>query len=164
MRENLVLIGMPGSGKSTLGQRVAKLLDFSFIDLDDEIVKMANMPIPEIFARFGEAGFRQLERKAVLKLEGISHTVVGTGGGIVLAPENVALLRRVGFVCLIDRPLEELAVGGDRPLSVTQEAVAKLYRERRALYEKAADATVSNTRNICPDLAAEKIVEAYREN
>ncbi len=164
MRDNLILIGMPGCGKSTLGERVAKLLKYAFIDLDDEIVKHANMPIVEIFSRFGEKGFRQLEREAVLRLEGISHTVVGTGGGIVLDPENVALLRRIGFVCLIDRPLEELAVGNGRPLSSSQEAVAKLYRERRFLYEKAADHTISNSRNICPDLAAEKIAEAYREN
>ncbi|MCQ2377610.1 MAG: shikimate kinase [Victivallaceae bacterium] len=164
MRENVILIGMPGCGKSRLGRLVAKKLGFDFVDLDEKIESAAKMPIPEIFRRFGEAGFRRLEREAVLSLESRTRTVVGTGGGVILDPENVVLLRRIGFVCHVERPLDELAVGGKRPLSTSREALQRLYEERRDLYKHAADATIANSSALSPAEVADRIIGAFYEN
>ena len=138
---DIVLIGMPGSGKSTVGQLLANELGREFIDTDKEVEKIANKSIPQIFVDDGEDAFRELESK-VLKKACLGGRVIATGGGIVKRPENREVIRSNGKVYYIKRPLEQLATGG-RPLS-GKDGVEKLYLERKQLYESTADVFVDN--------------------
>ena len=120
---NIALIGMPSSGKTTLGKLLAKQLGRTFVDLDDAIVKADGRSIPDIFAAEGEDGFRAKVKR----------------------PENLRALHQNGVVLFIDRPVEALAVGGSRPLSSSMEALRTMEAQRRPLYRAAADAVVPNT-------------------
>lgn len=140
--ENAVLVGMPGSGKSAVGRALAARLKREFFDSDAEIERRAG-PIEEIFARGGEETFRRIEKEVIEELSKKSGVVLATGGGAVKDKANVAALRRNGKILYIDRPVEKLALKG-RPLSKDRETVKRLYEERRALYEDAADVRVKN--------------------
>ena len=141
---NLSLIGMPSSGKTSIGRQIAKRLGKAFVDLDAEIVKTAGMPIPQIFAQQGEAGFRQIEAEVTARFAKEHGQVISCGGGVVKTAGNARALRQNGPVLFLDRPLEKLAVGGGRPLSQSFEALAAMEAERRPLYLAAADAIVPN--------------------
>lgn len=141
--ETICLIGMPGSGKSTLGQMLAEALGKTFVDTDALIVEMAGKTIPEIFAEDGEDAFRSLETKALAEATAKSGCVVATGGGVVKRAENHPLLKQNGRVILVERALEALSTGG-RPLSSSREALEKLYEERQPLYTALADIVVAN--------------------
>lgn len=136
---NLCLVGMPGSGKTSLGKKVAKMLGKEFVDLDKEIVTAAGMPIPKIFEQQGEEAFRALESQVTAEVTKRTGLVIATGGGIVKRPENIQALRQNGVVMYINCPLEELAFGKGRPLSQSREDLEKLYAERSELYKAAAD-------------------------
>ncbi len=154
--ETICLIGMPGSGKSTLGRLLATALGKTFIDTDEMIVEMAGKSIPEIFAQDGEDIFRKLETKALSVATAQSGRVVATGGGVVKKEENHPLLKQNGRVILVARDLDALTTGG-RPLSSSREAVLKLFEERRPLYEALADITVHNNKS--PSEAISKLLE-----
>lgn len=141
-RTNLVLVGMPGAGKTTTGRELAKRSGKPFVDLDEEIVRRAGRPIPEIFARDGEAAFRELEARVLAEVCAQSGQVIATGGGAVLRADNRAAMRRTGRVYFLRRMLNQLPVEG-RPLS-QRESLAEMYRVRQPLYEAAADASVRN--------------------
>ena len=138
--ENLVLSGMPGAGKSTVGKLLAQELKRPFFDLDEEIVRIAGRSIPEIFATDGEATFRNLEtevlRDVLANQKGI---VLATGGGAVLRDENVDLLHRNGKIYFLDRPLETLLPTSDRPLASSADAIRQRYKERYERYCTTAD-------------------------
>lgn len=155
--ETICLIGMPGSGKSTLGRMLAEALGKKFIDTDVRIEELAGKTIPEIFAEDGEDVFRALETKALAEATATSGAVVATGGGIVKRPENHSLLKQNGRVILVERSLKELATGG-RPLSSSGEALEKLYKERQPLYLALADVTVENRKS--PAEAVSEILES----
>lgn len=139
---NVVLVGMPGCGKTTVGKLVAQRSVRRFTDIDEEIEKSAGKSIPEIFSEVGESGFRRLEAEAIASFCGkLSGAVISTGGGSVLLPENIMHMRRNGIVFFIERPTNELATEG-RPLS-DPETLGKMYDKRLPLYKKAADYTVS---------------------
>lgn len=159
---SLVLIGMPGCGKTRIGQLAAQLLGKRFVDMDDEVVRRAGMTIPELFAVRGEAAFRDLESQVAAELGAQGGLVVATGGGAVLRGENVRALRQNGVLVYLDRPLEQLAVGGGRPLSSSREAVEQLYRRRAPLYAQAAHVRVPN-RGGPPREAADAVCAAYRQ-
>lgn len=144
--QNIVLVGMPGCGKSTLGKRLATELGRKFVDLDEEIVSRAGCTIPEIFAAEGEDGFRQKESAVVADVCRESSLVIATGGGVVTRAENLPLLSQNGRVIFLDIPPAGLPVAG-RPLS-RQKTPELLYRERLPLYQKAADITFPITRDI----------------
>lgn len=144
--ETICLIGMPGSGKSTLGRLLAEALGKTFIDTDVRIEELAGKTIPEIFAEDGEDAFRALETKVLAEVTATGGAVVATGGGVVKRPENHSLLKQNGRVILVERSLEELATGG-RPLSSSGEALEKLYKERQPLYIALADVTVENCKS-----------------
>ena len=148
-KENIVLIGMPGCGKSTVGKHLAKQLNRPFFDLDEEIVKKAGMAIPKIFKRYGEEYFRQLE-VAVIKNEISIHTgsVIATGGGAILRDENVLRLKRNGKLYFIDRPIENISPTPDRPLSTDRSALQKRYDERYPLYCQAADIHIKTNESV----------------
>ncbi len=139
---NLVLIGMPGSGKTTVGRELARLSGKPLVDLDEEIVRKAGKPIPEIFASQGEGPFRQLEHEVLTEACSRSGQIIATGGGAVLWSENRAAMRRTGRVYHLRRRLEDLPTEG-RPLSQAGK-LAEMERVRDPLYTAAADCAVSN--------------------
>lgn len=142
---NLVLVGMPGSGKSTQGQRAAEKLGRPFVDLDAEIVKRHG-PIPEIFARQGEQAFRDMESEIVREFCKESGLVIATGGGAVLQRDNVRAMRQNGVVAWLQRPVEKLSTKG-RPLSTGLDALKKMEEARYPLYRACADYTVAVQEN-----------------
>ena len=141
---NIALIGMPSSGKSTLGRALAERLGKRFVDLDEEIVKADGRSIPDIFAAEGEAGFRKLEAAQTARFAKENRQVISCGGGVVKDPANLRALHANGIVLFIDRPLEDLLVGGGRPLSTSPEALKTMEAQRRPLYLAAADAVIPN--------------------
>ena len=142
---NIALIGMPSSGKTTLGKLLAKQLHRPFVDLDEEIVKADGRSIPDIFAAEGEDGFRAKETEQTARFGKENRQLLSCGGGVVKRPENLRALHQNGVVLFIDRPVEALAVGGSRPLSSSMEALRTMEAQRRPLYRAAADAVVPNT-------------------
>ena len=162
---NLYLVGMMGSGKSTAGRHLAELLGYRFLDADSSIEQVAGRPIPEIFAREGEAGFRQLEAAVLNQIASWHSLVVATGGGVVTRPENWGQLHQ-GVVIWLDAPeallLERLS--GDptpRPLLQADDPAARLQAlvaERRPLYAQADLHIVQDGRPA--DQVAAQILEA----
>ena len=139
---NVILIGMPGCGKSTLGSRLAEKLNRPFVDLDEEIVKAAGKSIPDIFREDGEGAFRDLETSVLRSFTKQSGLILATGGGAVIRAENRRLFRENGRTLLLTRPLSDLAKDG-RPLSQAHTAEA-LWSARRAYYLSAAEVTVES--------------------
>lgn len=138
-KENIVLTGMPGCGKTTLGQRIAKALGREFIDIDREIVARKKMPITEIFSLGGEPLFRDTETEVIREISAKSAVVIATGGGAVLREENVRALRQNGRICFINRPLDALPVTDSRPLSSDRQKLCALYDARLPIYKKTCD-------------------------
>ena len=140
--QNIILIGMPGSGKSTVGARLAERLGRSFVDADAEIVKTAGRSIPDIFAQTGEAGFRAIESSVLSKLGKQSGLVIATGGGCVTKAENYKYLHQNGIIIWLQREIDSLPTEG-RPLSQSGN-LHQMYQKRKALYEAFSDIAVSN--------------------
>lgn len=155
---NLVLIGMPGSGKSTLGRLAARLLSRPFLDADTIIAEKAGMSIPEIFEKEGEAGFRRRETEVLSELGKQSGVVIATGGGAVLRQENLPLLRQNGWICRLRRPVEELPMEG-RPLSASLQRLKEMEVEREPYYAAAADEALTNAGE--PETLAKQLVKAF---
>lgn len=142
--KNIALVGFMGSGKSTVGQIVAGLLGFRFIDTDEMIEGIAGKRIAEIFASEGEARFRQLEREAVVNLKERSHTVISTGGGLITNPENLASLKEHALVvclwCSAETILRRVGHQTHRPLlrvENPEERIRALLAERAPTYRQA---------------------------
>jgi len=152
MRQNIVLIGFMGSGKSSIGRLLAKRFRFRFVDTDRLIVDRARLEISDIFARHGETYFRDLETGAIESLTRLNRSVLATGGGAVLRERNVALLREIGFVVGLTASeeviFERVSRNSKRPLLQTEnprETLRKLLAERRGIYEAAAHLTVDTS-------------------
>ena len=143
--QNVILIGMPGSGKSTVGRLLAEKLGRPLLEADKELEKAAGMSIPVIFANEGEAGFRRRETAILAELGKQSGTVISTGGGCVTREENYPLLHQNGVIVWIRRDLNCLAREG-RPLSLNADLSA-MYTVRAPLYERFADFAVDNDGN-----------------
>ncbi len=141
-KENIVLIGMPGSGKSTVGKTLSELMGRPFVDSDQVIISRTGKTISEIFVQDGEAAFRLIERQVIAELADKTGCIIATGGGVILNSNNVFNLRKNGRLVFRDRPLDELIPTGDRPLSSSREALERRYYERMPLYRAAADETV----------------------
>lgn len=141
-KRNLVLIGMPGSGKTTLGRMAAKRLGKAFFDSDAELTRQTGHTPAQLIEQAGEAEFRRLEAQVIARLAAEQGAVIATGGGVILNEENMRLLRENGLLVFVDRPLEHLAVTADRPLSATRELLRRRYEERYVRYCQAADVTL----------------------
>ena len=141
-KRNVVLIGMPGSGKSTVGRGLADRLGRELLDTDDLIVRRAGKSIANIFASEGETAFRDLESGVIREISPSGGMVVSTGGGAILRQENVDALKSNGVLVFLDRPLEDLVPTADRPLADEIGKIRLLYEKRAPLYRAAADLTV----------------------
>ena len=144
--ENIVLIGMPGSGKSTIGKVLANKLSKQFVDADAEIERSAQMSIPEIFQKYGEETFRNLETKALSDLGKRSGLVIATGGGCVTKAHNYPLLHQNGTIVWIQRNISKLPTEG-RPLSQIGK-IEEMYSVRKPLYQSFSDFCVSNNSSL----------------
>jgi shikimate dehydrogenase len=142
-KENIVLVGMPGSGKSTVGKALAEQLGRPFIDTDEEIVKRAGVDIPTLFKEKGEPYFRELESEVIKDVCRGTGRVIATGGGAVKDISNRYPLRSNGKIFYIDRKVELLASSG-RPLSKSKEDALRLYEERKDKYLAFADVRIDN--------------------
>ena len=140
---NIVLIGMPGTGKSIIGKLLAELTGKTLQDTDAKIEEEAKMTIPEIFEKEGESGFRDRESAICKKLGKERNLIIATGGGAIMRPENVAALRQNGTLVHITRSIDKLPTRG-RPLSKNIEALKKMEAQRMPLYKAAADITFRN--------------------
>lgn len=144
---NIVLIGMPGSGKTTIGKIVANALGREFCDTDGEFVK-SNGAIADYFNSNGEAAFRDKESEIVSKLGAKNGLVIATGGGAIIRAENVKHLKQNGIVFFLDREVENIIPTSDRPLGSDREAIRKRYEERYPIYCSAADIKVDSNRDV----------------
>lgn len=156
---NIIIIGMPGCGKSSAGKIVAEKMNRDFIDIDDEISKDENMSIDEIFKKFGEARFRKLEAAKLLEYGQKNSLVIAAGGGAALTEDNRVSMRYNGFIIWLTRKLEKLDTAG-RPLSNKSGGVKRLFEERAHIYEEASMAKVENREGDI-DKAARQIVDIF---
>ena len=161
-KENIVLTGMPGSGKSTVGKALARALGKPFYDTDEIIVKMAGKPITEIFSELGETGFRKLESEAVIKTANEkSGAIIATGGGAILRDDNVRALKRNGRLYFLNRSLSALLPTADRPLASSAEAIKKRFEERYDRYIATADREIVTDEVI--EHTVNKIIEDFKK-
>lgn len=155
-QKNIVLIGMPGCGKSTVGKLLCEKLGREVLDTDSEIVKADGRTIPEIFSAEGEGFFRQLETQAVKNVGKQLGKIVATGGGAVMKKENRDALKQNGTVIYLKKDLSLLSLDG-RPLSKDEDAVRKIYEARKDTYEAFADYTVEVSNDA--DITAERVIK-----
>ena len=156
--QNIVLVGMPGCGKSSIGTLLAEKLDRPFLDADTEIEQAAGMPIPDFFRLHGEDAFRDLESRVLAELGKRSGAVIATGGGAVLREENYAALHQNSTIVWLTRDLARLPIDG-RPVSQATSLDA-LFAARKARYERFADHIIDN--NGAPDDTVRAILEVLR--
>ena len=157
-KKNIVLIGMPSSGKTTVGKILSEKLGMPFFDSDEIIVKEANREISEIFESEGEKAFRKLESEAIFALSGKTGVIISTGGGAILDPENVKNLSKNGKIYFIDRPLGKLVPTSDRPTASNFEAIKKRFEERYDIYRSSADEIIE------ADCEAAEVAEKIKED
>ena len=158
-KENIVLIGMPSSGKSTVGRILAEKLGSHFVDTDDLITDRIKMPISEFFAFHGEEEFRKIESEVIREIAGQNGLVIATGGGAILKEENVFNLKYNGNIIFIDRPLDLLIPTESRPLSNSRSTLEDLYNKRYPIYCDVCDIHVKASGT--PTQVAENILENY---
>ncbi len=157
-RDNIVLIGMPSSGKSSVGKALAKKLGKKFVDTDALIEQKAQCTIPEIFATKGEAYFRDLEAEVVEEASKQLNSIISTGGGAILREANRLNLKQNGFVALLIRDIDKLSTHG-RPLSKDKKTLEKLWAERQDIYCSMCDCTITNNTDF--ESAVKEIVIEY---
>lgn len=144
--ENIILIGMPGCGKTTVARALGKALGREAFDCDELVEQKTGVTIPELFAQRGEEAFRRLETETLTELCRRAGQVIATGGGCVTRAENTRLLRGGGMVIWLQRSLELLPKEG-RPISLKRD-LRELYAERASLYETLSDLTIDNNGTI----------------
>ena len=169
VRQNIVLIGFMGSGKSSVGRRVATLLGFKFVDTDAVLVEREGREIAEIFASEGEERFRDLESAALASLKSLAGCVISTGGGVILREKNRVILRELGCVVWLtaseDTLFARVSRTNKRPLLQTADpraTVTALFTARRPLYAEAAQFTLDTTTFSHAEAAEAVVAEAQR--
>lgn len=144
-RRNIVLIGMPTSGKTTIAKELGRILHKEPVEMDDAIEKKLGMRISQCFAEKGEAYFRAVETQVAGEHRRGRGEIISCGGGVIKTPETMRYLSENGLVILITRNLNQLYPSDNRPLASSSEAVRKLYEERKPLYERYRDITIDNS-------------------
>lgn len=147
-KRNIVLIGMPSSGKTTIGKALAARMGKRFADTDELIVGTTGKSIPEIFEKEGEKVFREIEKKVICDIAVNDGTVIATGGGVILDEKNVLALKRNGVIVYLDRKIDNLIATDSRPLSSNVDDLKKLYDKRKPLYEKYAEITIDDNDDV----------------
>lgn len=147
-KRNIVLIGMPSSGKTTIGKALAARIGKRFADTDELIVGTTGKSIPEIFEKEGEKVFREIEKKVICDIAVNDGTVIATGGGVILDEKNVLALKRNGVIVYLDRKIDNLIATDSRPLSSNVDDLKKLYAKRKPLYEKYAEITIDDNDDV----------------
>ena len=155
-KENIVLIGMPASGKSTIGRILEKKLSRRAFDSDKIIEKEEKRSIPDIFHKDGEGKFRDIESSVIKRLSLENGIIIATGGGSILREENIDNLKKNGRLYFIDRPLPQLIPTKSRPLASTPEDIERRFNERYGIYSSAADVRIDA--NGSAPMAADKII------
>lgn len=159
-RCNIVLIGMPSAGKTTIGKMLEEKLGKEFFDLDDMIIAKAGKSIPEIFQESGETGFRAIETEVAIEASKMNNKIIATGGGVVKHKVNMDFLRLNGITIFIDRDIDKLISSDpNRPLSSSKQALQQMYKERYPLYQKYAAYIAVNNANI--EETVDDIVNTY---
>lgn len=160
-KENIVLIGMPASGKSSVGRKLSYMTKKEYIDSDPLIEEKAGMSISDIFAKYGEKYFRDLESEVINEISKKSGVIISTGGGAILKEENVKNLKRNGKIIFLDRPLESLMPTGDRPLANSKEKIVNLYNERYPIYKERCDIRLDVKGNV--EWASREIIKLSKQ-
>ncbi|MBO4733528.1 MAG: shikimate kinase, partial [Clostridia bacterium] len=154
-KQNIVLIGMPSAGKTSIGKLLSARLNMPFFDSDEQILALTGKTPAEIISGEGEAAFRKTESSVIAQLAVKNHCIIATGGGAVTVSENVLNLKANGKIYYLDRALGLLQFTADRPLSSSKQALKELYAKRSDLYKNAADVIIENNSDI--SIAAENI-------
>ena len=161
--KNIVLIGMPGCGKTTLGKRLADKMGYAFLDID-KLIEEKFGTISDLFQK-GEKHFRKKETQAVEIVSQMEKTIIATGGGVVLDDYNIELLAQNGIIIFIDRPLDDIIGDIDcvgRPLiEEGKDEIVKLFNKRYSLYRVYADIIIKN--NATQDKALDNMMSALKE-
>ena len=160
-KQNIVLIGMPSAGKTTIGQMLSQMLDMPFFDCDEKIKERTGKTPAEIINNETEAVFRQIETSVIKGLSEKTNCIIATGGGAVTVDENITLLKQNGRIYYIDRPIDLLTPTSDRPLSSSKDKLLIIFEKRKTLYENACDVKIQN--NTDSLTAAEKIRKDFYE-
>lgn len=162
--KNIVLTGFMGTGKTAVGKELSRILGWKVIDVDEEIVKAQEMSVNEIFNRFGEARFREIETGMIREVSKRKNVIISTGGGAVIKQENMDLLRDTGVVICLDASpetiLKRTSSNSERPLLNVEDPfrrIKELLEFRRPFYERAD--IVINTEGKTPLLIAEEVLE-----
>ncbi len=159
--KNIILTGFMGTGKSSTGKVLASKMGWEFIDTDQRIVEQAGLSIPEIFDKFGETYFREIEKKVIKEVASGSHLVIATGGGAIIDIENYEIMKRNGIIICLTAEEDEIAkrVDDSRPLLKGGRSgrIRALMRERDTYYRR-ADFTVDTTGK-SPYVVAEEIID-----
>ena len=141
-KENIVLIGMPSSGKTTVGKYLSKVMEREFIDTDEEIIKKIGMDIPSYFAKYGEDSFRQVECDVISDVSKSNGKIISTGGGCILRHENVVNLKQNGRIYFLNRSIDLLTPTSSRPLASDRAAIKRRFEERYEIYKSSADCEI----------------------
>ena len=160
-KENIVLIGMPSCGKTTVGKVLADRFSRNLIDLDDEIVKRIGCEISDFFKTHTEKEFRDIETEITKEISKKNGIIIATGGGCILRKENVNALRQNGRLYFLDRDLANLTPTDSRPLATKKEAIEKLYNERYDIYTSMCDCRIDG--NLTPEEEAKLIEKEFLE-
>lgn len=162
-KENIVLVGMPGCGKSTLGRILSDMTGRVLVDTDDVITELTGRHPSEIIKSEGEREFRRIETEAVKKVSKMSGVIIATGGGVVTRKENIPYLRQNGRIIYLHCLPSDLAITPDRPLSASRSIINAMYEVRHPLYLEAADATVEISHENSPGLSAMGVLNSFSE-
>lgn len=163
MERHIFLVGMPGSGKSALGRRVALKLQTPYLDTDAYLTEITGMNTAQIYETYGEAAFRDGETRLLQELVSATPGIISTGGGTALREENRRLMHTHGYVVLIDRPIDDILMdirAEKRPLLAQKgrEEIERIYEERMPVYRSVADMVLDNGNGFQNGLAALELI------